>query len=99
MDSWSLQTYAEFAMKAEKRNSDVRFVRALMDSAFRYQVSKATPLAKGRRNGDFNPAKVETMLARVSVAQVQPFRNAYRISTHMAYQCLGRESDKYWKAR
>jgi len=65
-DQWVFQSYADFASKAEKRNSEVEFDKTLMDVAFRYQVNKVVPLSPKKRAGPNGGPSLEKMLTRVS---------------------------------
>ncbi|KAK5114415.1 hypothetical protein LTR85_010238 [Meristemomyces frigidus] len=68
-EKWELQTYADFATKAEKRNAHVQFDQALMNDAFRTQVSRLLTVGKGKRPSAHSPGKPEKMMKRASIAR------------------------------
>ena len=66
IDIFSLQTYRDFASKAERRNPEVTFDRSKMDRAFDFTAKRLLTKAKGTirpLQGEFN-----RMMSRVRLS-------------------------------
>jgi len=64
-DHWDRQTYAVFAVKLERLNSDIQLDRHLVDEAFRYTVSIATGFGKETGTSNVTRKDIHRCITRV----------------------------------
>lgn len=89
-DEMNTQSYAKFASKVQKENPDTAFTKDVMDRIFEHRASLYT--VGGRYKKVW-----EKMLKRVRQRDcLQRRKRAHQLT---ARQCLGPESDRYWKNR
>jgi hypothetical protein len=83
-----MQTYKDFAIEIKRKNSNVSFSKDLMDYAFRIATTRMSKHFDRFRRGD-----KQDMIDRVS----STCRTTTMNMADDRVQCLGKESDKYWK--
>ena len=83
----AMQTYKGLATEAKRKNSSVSFGKDLMDTAFRLSVTRLSKEFSSVRDR-------QAMADRVSSPGIQVGK--YDVPDDRL-QCLGKESDKYWK--
>lgn len=64
-ERWSLQTYKDFASKAERLNPDVTFTKQLMDDTFQRAILVATRFGRTTKKSGVSTAEINKVLGRV----------------------------------